>query len=303
MADELDLPWFPLHVERFTGSRIVRRMSSEHVGIYLLLLCEEWVRGPLDDKDLDLITPSEISEVREVLKKCFRSTPEGWINDTLEEVRAEQQGKAAVRSRAGKAGAQARWNKGRSGKRNATALPPQCDTNGIRVDKRRIEEIREEEEAPASGQSVDGLDAMLADFPDVAAVLDAMEHPGGKTFTYATLRTSYLFAGRDDDALADASLATLDLPERIKLVARALLEMAATGKADTWTPRLFPAYVRRLANAPDPDGDHPGMSSAEERDREAKRFEQVRSGARNHEQADMRRLKIEGAEVLASRSK
>ena len=123
-------------------------MSSEQVGIYLLLLCEEWARGPLSDEDLGLITPSEIPEVREVLKKCFRETPEGWINDTLEEVRAEQQEKAAKRSRAGKAGAKARWNKGRSGKRNATAEPSQSDTNGIRVDKRRIEEIREEEEAP-----------------------------------------------------------------------------------------------------------------------------------------------------------
>jgi len=115
-------------------------MSSEQVGIYLLLLCEEWVRGPLSDEDLCLITSSDISEVRAVLGKCFIETPDGWINLTLEEVRAEQQGKAATRSRAGKAGAKARWTKGRNGDRNATASPTQSDTNGIRVDKSRIEE-------------------------------------------------------------------------------------------------------------------------------------------------------------------
>ena len=127
-------PWFPFHVDRFTGSRVVRRMSSEQVGIYLLLLCEEWVRGPLptSTEDLEVITPSDVSEVRVVLRKCFRRTPDGWVNETLEGIRSEQQEKATTRSRAGKAGAKARWGEQESGNRIASALQSHSDSNSNR---------------------------------------------------------------------------------------------------------------------------------------------------------------------------
>lgn len=90
MSDKM--PWFPLEVDRFLNSKRVRRMTAEQVGVYFLLLCEQWKDGALedDDHDLALIGRAEISVVRSVLEACFKRRRKGWINDTLEEVRRAQ---------------------------------------------------------------------------------------------------------------------------------------------------------------------------------------------------------------------
>lgn len=103
------LPWFPFYVERFLGSRRVRRMSAEQVGIYVLLLTEEWDKGPLpdDDDDLAFIGRSGVENVRRILGWCFQKTDAGWVNDVLEDIRSKQ----AAKQRQAKAAAQQRWEK------------------------------------------------------------------------------------------------------------------------------------------------------------------------------------------------
>ena len=105
MPDNGKLPWFPFHVDRFHASRKVQRMSAEQVGIYLLLLLEEWDRGPLSTKGVDLEAVchgASIPEIRRVLRLCFRKTEGGWVNDVMEEIRTDQVERHRKRVEAGK---------------------------------------------------------------------------------------------------------------------------------------------------------------------------------------------------------
>ncbi len=105
------LPWFPLYVDRFLGSRKIKRMSAERVGIYFLLLIAEWDEGPLpsNPEDLDYIcNGADLSEIRAVLRLCFRRTPDGWVNDVLEEIRISQTKRHNRRVEAGRKGGKAK---------------------------------------------------------------------------------------------------------------------------------------------------------------------------------------------------
>ena len=112
-------------------------MTAEQVGVYILLLCEQWDAGPIPDEDDELafIGKVGIDVVRVVLRLSFELTPEGWVNEVLAEVRDEQEMKARALSIAGKAGAKARWDKGGNGNR----IRPQSEAYGIREEKRREE--------------------------------------------------------------------------------------------------------------------------------------------------------------------
>ncbi len=131
------LQWFPFYVDRFLGSRKVRRMSAEQIGVYVLLLCEQWDTGPLPDSDDELafMGKVEVDAVRTVLSLCFLQTEDGWINEALEDVREEQERKSRTRSRAGKAGARARWGLGDDGSRMRSPMR----SHSIREEKKREE--------------------------------------------------------------------------------------------------------------------------------------------------------------------
>lgn len=147
--------WFPFYPDRFLTSKRVRRMDAQRVGVYWLLLIEQWDNGAIgdNDEDLALVGRTDVGVVREVLAACFKRTRKGWINETLEEVRAEQEAKLRRLKVAGTAGAAARWNKGRNSKRMASPMRPQSDPNGIRGEKKRVEEKRESTaSARASGR-------------------------------------------------------------------------------------------------------------------------------------------------------
>ena len=100
------LPWFPFHVDRFLASRAVRRMSAEEVGIYLLLLIEQWVSEaslPTRGADLERICHyAQLSKIRRVLRLCFKKTADGWKNEVLESIHAEQKLRHSRRVEAGK---------------------------------------------------------------------------------------------------------------------------------------------------------------------------------------------------------
>jgi hypothetical protein len=87
--------------------------------------------------------------------------------------------------------------------------------------------------------------------------------------------------------------------ERPRLLATAIQRWAAEG--NDFNGRFFRAIILKViseGHAPDPDGDHPGMTSAEERGREAERFERVKSRASTAVAADINRLNAEGAAEL-----
>lgn len=95
--------WLPLYVDRFLASKRVRRMNAEQVGVYFLLLLEQWDNGPIGDvdDDLELIGRAPVDTVRHVLNACFKMTKKGWRNDVLEDVRSEQHERAERLRRAG----------------------------------------------------------------------------------------------------------------------------------------------------------------------------------------------------------
>ena len=106
LAENGKLPWFPFHVDRFQSSRAVRRMSAEEVGIYILLLVEEWdSRAPLPTRGADLediCHRADVADIRRVLRLCFKRTKDGWVNEVLENIRAEQENRHEKRVEAGK---------------------------------------------------------------------------------------------------------------------------------------------------------------------------------------------------------
>jgi len=140
-----DLHWFPFYVERFMGSRKVQRMTAEMAGGYMFLMIDEWRNGPIPKEEAAFISRLDDATALRLLSDCFTETSEGWINEALEEVRAEQEAKADMLSRAGKIGAKARWAQQRKGKRKATAKRPLSEANAIRGEEIRLEEKREEE--------------------------------------------------------------------------------------------------------------------------------------------------------------
>ena len=136
------LEWFPLYVSQFLNSRRLRRMDAKQIGIYILLICEEWEGGPLPDEDTELAflgrcTPSD---ARTVLERCFTLTDAGWINPELEEIREEQEEKRSKYAEAGRRGGKA---KAANRARDAVAMLKQPSTN--RVEEKRLEESRVEE--------------------------------------------------------------------------------------------------------------------------------------------------------------
>jgi len=117
-----ELPWFPCFPKDFHSSRKTKGMDAEQVGIYWLLLMDEWENGPLPDDDVELATiaRSEPATIRDVLGMCFSLTRDGWKNTKLEKIRCEQHEKHAKRVRAGRLGGQAKAKQSSS---NATAMP------------------------------------------------------------------------------------------------------------------------------------------------------------------------------------
>ena len=149
MADDLRL-WFPLYAHDMLNSRKVRKMQAEEFGIFMFLLIEQWAGGPLpeDQGDLCDMAKSDWPAVHKILQAQFVMTDKGWVNERLVEIWEEQDARRQRKSRAGKAGAEARWGKklkllssgeatvgteedgNRIPPATADAMPSQSDTNG-----------------------------------------------------------------------------------------------------------------------------------------------------------------------------
>lgn len=118
--------WFPFYVSRFVGSGRVRRMDATHVGAFLLLMCEQWEKGVVEDDPPELAVLCKCDEgvVRRVLGLAFDKTDDGWKNARLEHIRGEQINRASQASQAAKS----RWA-------GADAMRTQC----FREEEREVE--------------------------------------------------------------------------------------------------------------------------------------------------------------------
>jgi uncharacterized protein YdaU (DUF1376 family) len=286
-------------------------MDAEQVGIYLLLLCEQWDHGPIpnDPEEIADITRTKpgYSQAMATLERCFSLTDYGWINERLELIRGEQTAKSERLSLAGKEGAAKRYGTKhkKPGHGHPIARPDDSQAiarlkppYSIREEERREEE-KKEEAAPARAAPAGSWTGVDLPRPALDA-LGRMKHQGGEVATSATLRTRFLM----DDALGmpDPSVVGLDVKAKAAVVGAALVEMASGG-VDTFKPRALAAFVTRLRSAPAPNGDHPQQSAAEEQaDLEQKRERARVRSARASTKAEVEFAERHRTELVEAKS-
>jgi uncharacterized protein YdaU (DUF1376 family) len=176
VADDLSV-WFPLYVNDILTSRMIRKFDSDQFGIFMFLLIEQWVGGPLPQDKSDLCEMARCKSwpnVEAILQAGFVMTDQGWINERLVEIWVEQDSRRKIKSRAGKAGAAARWGtkvkllaspeapvvteedgnriSPAIGREDATAMRPECDPNGneSKAKESKAEESNAKTESPES---------------------------------------------------------------------------------------------------------------------------------------------------------
>lgn len=193
-----ELPWYPMYVNDWLTSRKVRRLTWAQQGIYKRLLDEEWVGGPLDGDARriadDINAPVE--DVEAVLSACFFQAINGWMNERLEEIRAEQLSKSEALAKAGRKGGKAKQRKRIEQASQATArLQP---GSSIRAEQIRAEQITATDAIASEGEpSVEKRPPREPTFGDVMAVVRAELSPKDREETErsgSVLRRD--FAGR-----------------------------------------------------------------------------------------------------------
>lgn len=134
-------PWFPFWVFDYLTDRQVLQMTMEERGIYLQLLCLQWVEGSIPnamptlcailgfgpDRQRDPECEARLKcNVERVLTACFEPI-EGDPDHSWNRRLAQEQATAEFASLQAKRSAGKRWQGGR----NADALPGQSDRNAI----------------------------------------------------------------------------------------------------------------------------------------------------------------------------
>lgn len=163
-------------IDRWRKSTAYMRMTPEEQGLYRNLLDAIWLfEGPIPNEPKTLLAaaccdPIEWERSGAKVLQWFRLTKEGWVNDTAMEVMEKTKHRQAVRSVAGKAGAEVRWPKHskRHGKAEANAItnvltkscPPDPDPD---PDPKPSPE--EEKTGRASPSLVRAFDAFWAIYP------------------------------------------------------------------------------------------------------------------------------------------
>ena len=166
----VDADGFYFNVEKFMSSTAVRRMSCAEVGVYVLMLCQQWrepSRNLPDDPhavaDLIAVMPTQVAEVLtawEVVRRKFVTSdhaPGRMWNVALERTRRKQRENFRKRRDAGKVGGMASAAKRLTRqelevKQSLTAVE-RSSSDQKRVEEKREEEIRSEKKRPRfSGQ-------------------------------------------------------------------------------------------------------------------------------------------------------
>lgn len=144
MAEKLQ--WFRFFPQDFLGSRKVKAMTTEEVGYYIKLLCLEWEGGPLptDIREMAILLGVSTRAMRKAwdgVAKCFIETDEGYINERLEKVRAEQLEFVEKKRIAGAKGATTRWG-GHNTANSSANSTTNSSANGLPMAIRQEKERR-----------------------------------------------------------------------------------------------------------------------------------------------------------------
>lgn len=121
--------WMPLNLGHYL--RDTARLTRDQHGAYLLLLFAYWTNGgalSADDAQLAATvkaTRAEWRRLKPAIAPYFQERDGLWFNKRAEIELAHARDLVEKKSRAGKAGANARWD----GKRDADALPRQSQTD------------------------------------------------------------------------------------------------------------------------------------------------------------------------------
>lgn len=113
------LPWFPFYPADFLGAEKVQLMTNEQVGMYVKLLCYQWMEGSIPEKSSSDIAvlrlgwgdETEMRDFNSILETCFvkHPTEKGrLINKRLDEIRREQEEISLRKQEAGRAGGRAK---------------------------------------------------------------------------------------------------------------------------------------------------------------------------------------------------
>lgn len=113
MGDRTDR-WMPLYIGDYMAD--TGRLTTEGHGAYLLLLMDYWRNGaPPDDDDIlaaiTKLAPARWRQLRKMIEPFFQVTDGSWRHKRVDEEMQRAAGVTEERSRAGKEGAAARWNK------------------------------------------------------------------------------------------------------------------------------------------------------------------------------------------------
>jgi hypothetical protein len=163
MARKLD--WFPFYAAAFQTDEAVRLMDVSQVGVYLLLLCHQWINGsiPADESQALALLQPQLSPLAddntfrlasEVLERCFppsNDDPTRRQNRRLEVVRAEQAATRERLSEAGRKGGRPKGGVSRTEKPgfSNTAKP------GFAIDKEKRRVERKEKLTTSSADAAD----------------------------------------------------------------------------------------------------------------------------------------------------
>lgn len=115
---DVELPYMRLWVADLMADPPVQLMDNEEFGAYMRLLCHAWREGGIPAESGELcrllhVTPATFRRLWKRLEPLWQSNGNGrLINRRQEREREEAKRLARKRSRAGAAGARARWGDG-----------------------------------------------------------------------------------------------------------------------------------------------------------------------------------------------
>lgn len=131
-------PWFPFMAQDFLTSRKVRAMTPEAVGVYVLLLCNQWEGGalPHDESELSrMANGAPPNVVRTVLERCFNDVGTGFENARLENIRNEQIERRNKHVLAGRASGKSR--RGNNNERRSNVVRTSFEHVSNNIDKKK----------------------------------------------------------------------------------------------------------------------------------------------------------------------
>lgn len=149
-------PAFPLYAQDFLVD--VSEWTAEEVGVYIRLLCTQWVNGDLsgDPNRLAISGGPEIGKVWPTIMRKFKRTEDGrMFNERLEEVREEKRFFLKNQSEAGKKGAAKRWGKNGDDNSDLNNNPngdPNSESIAFIIEEEEEEEIEVEIEKGVKGE-------------------------------------------------------------------------------------------------------------------------------------------------------